>query len=143
MGRQMDRRWRVAVHAPLDGEWSETSSCAGRRALAARQAIRDRDRHRPEIQAELTLNLITGFRISEDDCLAQAHVRISWLCQNAWARGTRRTTFLSSPMPPRAMASQLGNRGASRTRFPSVNALSPAIAKFTPPENRRDGMACG
>ena len=39
-GDKMDRRWRVALHAPLDGKWSENSSCAGRRVpWSARQAI--------------------------------------------------------------------------------------------------------
>ena len=47
-----------------------------------------------------------------------------WLRQNAWTRGTSTTTFLSSLMPARAMASELGNRSARRTRFPSVIARS-------------------
>jgi len=51
-------------------------------------------------------------------------VRFGVLTVSKRARGTRRTTFLSSPMPARAMASQLGNRRVSRTRFPSVDDLS-------------------
>src|SRR5262249_62027945 len=48
----------------------------------------------------------------------------SWPCQNARACGTHRMTFFSSTNVVRAVARQHGNRGAGRTRFPSVNALS-------------------
>src|SRR6516165_2877065 len=48
----------------------------------------------------------------------------SWPCQNALAGRTRRTLFFFGALSSTALASPLGNCGASRTRFPSVYALS-------------------